>query len=85
MPSIHLPYVNIALDAFALIVTLIVLASCVKEYSNKKIGSKYFLVFQASIVQNLGNHDHRLFSIHFAGNTESTPEEKLPADLYSIW
>ena len=49
MPSIHLPYVNIALDTFALVVTLIILASCISEYSNKRIGSKHFLLFQASI------------------------------------
>ena len=50
MPSIHLPYVNIALDAFALIVTLIVFIACVQEYSNKKIGSKKFLIFQISVI-----------------------------------
>ena len=50
MPSLHLPYVNIAIDAFALIVTLIILATCIGEFSNKKIGSKHFLLFQISIV-----------------------------------
>ena len=49
MPSLHLPYVNIALDTFALLVTLIILASCVNEFSNKKIGSKHFLLFQISV------------------------------------
>ena len=49
MQSIHLPYLNIALDAFALLVTLIILASCISEYSNKRIGSKHFLLFQISI------------------------------------
>ena len=50
MPSIHLPYINIALDAFALVITLIILVSCVKEFSSKKIGSKHFLLLQLSVV-----------------------------------
>ena len=50
MPSIHLPYVNIALDAFALVVTLIIFVTCINEYSNKRIGSKHFLLLQASVV-----------------------------------
>ena len=50
MPSLHLPYVNIALDSFALIVALIILASCIKEYSKKKIAAKHFLLFQIFIV-----------------------------------
>ena len=49
MPSLHLPYVNIALDTFALFVTLIILVACANEYSSKRIGSKHFLVFQISI------------------------------------
>lgn len=32
MPSIHLPYINIALDAFSFIVTLIIFAACINEY-----------------------------------------------------
>jgi signal transduction histidine kinase len=43
MPSIHLPYVNIALDLFALVITLIVLASCYKEFSSRTAKTKYFL------------------------------------------
>ncbi len=50
MPSIHLPYVNIALDAFALLVTLIVFAACFNEYSNKKEGSIHFLLLQISVI-----------------------------------
>ena len=50
MPSIHLPYVNIALDTFALLVALIILCTCANEYSKKKIGSNHFLSFQISIV-----------------------------------
>lgn len=49
MPSLHLPYVNIALDAFALVVTLIILVTCINEFSNKRIGSKHFLLYQISI------------------------------------
>ena len=53
MPSIYLPYVNIALDSFALIVVLTVFIACVGEFSNKKIGSRSFLVFQISIIAAL--------------------------------
>lgn len=49
MPSLYLPYINIALDAFAFFVTLIILVACAKEYSNKRIGSKHFLLFQISV------------------------------------
>lgn len=49
MPSIHLPYVNIALDAFALVITLIIFVVCINEYSNKKMGSKYFLLLQSAV------------------------------------
>ena len=51
MPSIHLPYVNIALDTFALLVTLIVFSTCISEYSKNKTGPRrYFLLYQASVV-----------------------------------
>ena len=50
MPSIHLPYVNIALDAFALVVTLIIFVACINEYSNRKTGSKHFLFLQSAVV-----------------------------------
>ena len=49
MPSIHLPYVNIALDAFALVITLIILSTCINEFSNKKIGSRHFLLLQIAV------------------------------------
>ena len=49
MPSLHLPYVNIALDSFAFIVTLIILVSCLSEFSVKRLGSKHFLLYQTSI------------------------------------
>lgn len=53
MPSLYLPYVNIALDTFALVVTLIILATCINEFSNKRIGSKHFLLYQISIAAAL--------------------------------
>ena len=49
MPSLYLPYVNIALDSFALLITLIILSTFVSEFSNKNIGSKHFLLFQVSV------------------------------------
>lgn len=53
MPSIHLPYINIALDAFALVITLIIFISCVSEFSNKKIGLRYFLLLQVAVAASL--------------------------------
>lgn len=50
MPIINLPYVNIALDAFALVVTLIIFVTCASEFSNKKMGSKHFLFMQISVM-----------------------------------
>ena len=49
MPSIHLPYVNIAIDAFALIVTLIIFIACHKEFAKKKAGTIHFLILQLSV------------------------------------
>ena len=49
MPSVHLPYVNIALNTFALVVTLIILTSCLREFSRKRIGSTHFLLYQISV------------------------------------
>ncbi len=49
MPSLYLPYVNIALDSFALLITLIIFSTFVSEFSNKNIGSKHFLIFQVSV------------------------------------
>ena len=50
MSSLYLPYVNIVLDTFALVVALIILATCINEFSTQKIGSRHFLIFQLSIV-----------------------------------
>ena len=43
MPSIHLPYINISLDCFALLVTLIILTSYFKEFSRQNVRAKYFI------------------------------------------
>ena len=50
MPTVQLPYVNIALDAFALVVVLFVFVSCIYEYSEKKSGSVYFPVLLISVI-----------------------------------
>lgn len=50
MPSIHLPYINIALDAFALVIMIIIHSTCLKEFSSKKIGSRHFLLLQFSVI-----------------------------------
>ena len=49
MPSLHLPYVNIALDTFALVVVLVLLISCLHEVSQKKSGARRFLFYQISV------------------------------------
>jgi len=49
MPSVNFPYINIALDAFALVIALIILASCFTEFSSKKNGALHFLVLQLSV------------------------------------
>lgn len=77
MPSIHLPYVNIALDAFALLVTLIVFSACINEYSNKKEGSIHFLLLQISVIVALiadmigwlGEGHPSLFAMTLVSNT----------------
>ena len=50
MPSLYLPYVNIALDSFALLVALTIFIACVGEFSKKKMGSRSFLGFQISVI-----------------------------------
>lgn len=50
MPSIHLPYINIALNSFALVVTLIIFASCFKEFSAKNNRTKYFMFLLSSVI-----------------------------------
>ncbi len=54
MPSIHLPYVNIALDAFGLLVMVIVLLSCVNEHVRNSRGtSKPFMLLLVFIIATL--------------------------------
>ena len=48
MPTVHLPYINIALDAFALLVALIIFSACLGEI--KKDRSRFFLPFVLSII-----------------------------------
>lgn len=50
MPTVHLPYINIALDSFALLVALIIFSACLGELSDKKMRPKYFLPFVFSII-----------------------------------
>ena len=49
MPHLHLQELNIALDVFSLVVTLIIMSSCIHEFSRAKTGARHFLLFQASI------------------------------------
>lgn len=53
MPPIYLPYINIALDSFALLVSLIVFASCFGEFSGRNIKTRYFLFFLSSVIVSL--------------------------------
>ena len=46
MPSVYLPYINIALDAFAFVIALIILVSRFAEFSSKKNGAVHFLCLQ---------------------------------------
>ena len=50
MADIYFPYMNIALDAFALLVTLIVLASCFQEFLNQTVKTKHFLFLLCSVI-----------------------------------
>ena len=50
----HLPYVNIALDAFGLFVMLIILFSCVNEHSKNSCGtSKSFMALLVFVIATL--------------------------------
>ncbi len=50
MPSVNLQYINIALDSFALVVTLIIFAACFCEISRKTLRARHFLVLLCSVV-----------------------------------
>lgn len=49
MPNLYLPYINIALDSFALLVTVVIFATCLTERSYKSHDGKYFLYFMTAI------------------------------------
>lgn len=54
MPSLYLPYVNIALDAFGLLVMAIILLSCINEHvRNSRCASKSFIFLLVFIVATL--------------------------------
>ena len=54
MPNIHLPYVNIALDAFGILVMLIILLSCVNErIKNRRGASKSFIALLVFVIATL--------------------------------
>lgn len=54
MPSIYFPYINIALDAFALFVMAIVFLSCVNEHiRNSRATSKSFMLLLVFIIATL--------------------------------
>ena len=44
MPSIELSYVNVALDVFGLMITLIIFSACLGEWVGRHTGSKCFLI-----------------------------------------
>ncbi|MBO5883491.1 MAG: histidine kinase [Clostridia bacterium] len=77
MPSINLPYINIALGAFALTVVLIIFATCFSELITKKSGSKHFLflllfvmtALSADIVSWLGEGHPELSTVIMISNT----------------
>ena len=54
MPSIHLPYVNIALDVFGLLVMFIILLSCINEHiRNNRATSKSFIALLVFVIATL--------------------------------
>lgn len=54
MPNIYLPYVNIALDTFGLLVMLIIFISCANEQVRKSRGtSKSFMALLVFVIATL--------------------------------
>ena len=53
MPSVHLSIVNIALNSFGFIITLIIFSSCLIEWVNKKNGSWRFLFLLGLVLVSL--------------------------------
>ena len=80
IPSIHLPYINIVLDAFALIVALVILCSCFGELSSKKKRSLHFTLLAVAVIVALAAdivswlvEGWRLLRISSAGWLRDTP------------
>ena len=80
MPSIHLSYVNIALDAFALAVMVILFASCLGEFRSRSLGAKHFLLLQiavtvalvADMIGWIGEGHASLATVTLVANTVAT-------------
>ena len=54
MPSIHLPYINIALDTFGLLVMVIVFLSCINEHIRNSRGtSRSFMLLLVFVITTL--------------------------------
>ena len=53
MPNINFPYLSLALDAFGLVIVLIILASCISERARKKGGSVRFILLMSCISATL--------------------------------
>ena len=53
MPSVHLPYINIALNSFALLVALIVFSATFKGFSSKSVRGKYFFLLLSATMAAL--------------------------------
>ncbi len=85
MPSINLPYINIALDAFALVVVLIIFAACFRELITNKRASKHFfflllfvtLALCADIVSWLGEGNPTLSPVTVLSNTVASCAYRL--------
>ena len=50
MPTVHVPYVNIALDLFSLLVVLIVFIACIGEKVKRYGGSVRFLALVSFVI-----------------------------------
>jgi len=50
MPSIYFPHINIALDSLALVITFILLISCVKEFFHKNVRVRHFLFLLIAVI-----------------------------------
>ena len=50
MPSINLSYINVAMNAFGLVVIMIIFSACLREWISRKVGSKSFLALLSFIM-----------------------------------